>query len=60
MDADRFLKEFHDFLAPRLDTYEQAIYLYAVRHSRLVGEREVGQINWALQMIKSQPESETN
>ena len=41
MNADKFLKEFHDFLAPRLDTYEQAIYLYAVRHSRLVDLVEV-------------------
>ncbi len=41
MNAETFLKEFHDFLAPRLDTYEQALYLYAVRHSRLIGTEEV-------------------
>jgi hypothetical protein len=32
-----FLTQFQDFLAPRLDTYEQAIYLYIFRHSRLIG-----------------------
>lgn len=36
-----FIEEFQDYLAPRLDTYEQAIYLYLVRHSRLHGQREV-------------------
>ena len=41
MNAERFLKEFHDYLSPLLDTYEQAIYLYAVRHSRLKGIDEV-------------------
>ena len=41
MDTARFLQEFHDHLAPALDTYEQAIYLYLVRHSRLVGKDEV-------------------
>ncbi len=41
MNADKFMKEFIDLLAPRLDTYEQAIYLYAVRHSRLVDQAEV-------------------
>lgn len=40
MDAAEFLKQFHDYLAPRLDAYEQAIYLYAVRHTRLVGQLE--------------------
>ena len=38
MDAARFLREFHDFLAPKPDTYEQALYLYIVRHSRLEGK----------------------
>lgn len=41
MDLERFLIEFHDYLAPKLDTYEQAIYLYVFRHSRLVGLEEV-------------------
>ena len=40
MDATKFLEEFHDFLAPRLDTYEQAIYLYCIRHTRLVDKRQ--------------------
>lgn len=41
MDAAEFLTQFQDHIAPRLDTYEQAIYLYAVRHSRLVGLADV-------------------
>ena len=40
MDAKQFLIEFHDHLAPRLDTYEQAIYLYLVRHIRLEGQQQ--------------------
>lgn len=41
MDATQFLMQFQDHVAPHLDTYEQAIYLYAVRHSRLVDRSEV-------------------
>lgn len=41
MDVSALLIEFQDFLAPRLDTYEQAIYLYVLRHSRLIGLDEV-------------------
>lgn len=41
MNPETFLIEFHDYLAPKLDTYEQAIYLYVFRHSRLVGQDEV-------------------
>jgi hypothetical protein len=41
LDAVAFLKDFHDHLACRLDTYEQAIYLYVIRHSRLIGDSEV-------------------
>lgn len=41
MDVEHFLKEFQDYLAPKLDTYEQAIYLYIFRHSRLLGHDEV-------------------
>ncbi len=33
--------QFQDRVAPSLDTYEQALYLYAVRHSRLVGLTDV-------------------
>lgn len=40
MDHAVFLAEFVDYLAPRLDTYEQTIYLYVVRHSRLSGSTE--------------------
>lgn len=41
MNLENFITTFHDFLAPRLDTYEQAIYLYIFRHSRLLGKDEV-------------------
>jgi 5-methylcytosine-specific restriction endonuclease McrA len=41
MDLREFIVEFQDHLAPRLDTYEQAIYLYVFRHSRLIGLDEV-------------------
>jgi len=40
MDTEKFLTEFQDYLAPKLDVYEQAIYLYLVRHSRLIGKDE--------------------
>ena len=33
--------QFQDHLAPRLDVYEQAIYLYLLRHTHLEGQREV-------------------
>lgn len=41
LDVFTFLTEFHDYLATRLDTYEQAISLYIFRHSRLIGQEEV-------------------
>lgn len=41
MDLERFITEFQDHLAPRLDTYEQVIYLYVFRHSRFLGLEEV-------------------
>jgi len=41
VDAHEFLAQFQDYLAPRLDVYEQAIYLYIARHSRLQGKSEV-------------------
>ena len=41
MNAEQFLKDFQDYLVPRLDVYEQALYMYLVRHSRLLGELEV-------------------
>jgi hypothetical protein len=40
MEWKRFFEEFQDHLAPKLDSYEQAIYLYVVRHSRLQGSEE--------------------
>jgi hypothetical protein len=36
-----FFQQFQDYLAPKLDTYEQAIYLYVFRHSRFIGIDEV-------------------
>jgi 5-methylcytosine-specific restriction endonuclease McrA len=44
MKADElreFFQQFQDYLAPKLDTYEQAIYLYIFRHGRFVGQEEV-------------------
>ncbi len=41
MDYREFFIQFQDYLAPKLDAYEQAIYLYIFRHSRLVGIDEV-------------------
>jgi hypothetical protein len=41
MDLQRFFIEFQDHLAPKLDTYEQSIYMYIFRHSRLIGLDEV-------------------
>lgn len=41
MDLKRAIEQFQDHLALRLDTYEQAVYLYVLRHSRLVGLDEV-------------------
>lgn len=35
-----FFQQFQDYLAPKLDTYEQAIYLYIFRHTRFVGHNE--------------------
>lgn len=40
MDAADFIAVFQDHLAPKLDMYEQAIYLYVYRHSRLIGQKE--------------------
>lgn len=36
----RIFIQFQDHLAPRLDVYEQAIYLYLLRHTRAEGKRE--------------------
>jgi hypothetical protein len=40
MDVEAFLRDFIDLAAPTLDTYESALYLYLVRHSRLLGQDE--------------------
>lgn len=40
MELEQVLKDFQDYLAPRLDTYEQAIYLYLFRHTRLIDIEE--------------------
>jgi len=41
MDLKAFIKGFQDHLAPKLDTYEQAIYLYVFRHSRFEGKNDI-------------------
>ncbi|MBC3927904.1 HNH endonuclease [Undibacterium sp. CY21W] len=41
MNLEEFFIQFQDFLSPKLDTYEQAIYLYIFRHSRLIDLSEV-------------------
>jgi len=41
IDLKKFFVQFQDHLAPKLDTYEQAIYLYIFRKSRLLGIHEV-------------------
>ena len=39
-DLRRFMVQLLDFVSPLLDTYEQAIYLYLFRHTRLIGKAE--------------------
>ncbi len=41
VDARMAIEQFQDYLAPRLDVYEQAVYLYILRHSRFVGKPSV-------------------
>lgn len=41
IELQEFFEQFQDYLAPKLDTYEQAIYLYVFRHSRFVGLDDV-------------------
>ena len=38
VDARTALEQFQDHLAPQLDVYEQAVYLYILRHTRLIGK----------------------
>jgi len=40
MDLKAELEIFEDYLVPKLDTYEQAIYIYVLRHSRMQGKAE--------------------
>ena len=41
MEVKITFEEFQDYLAPTLDTYEQAVYLYILRHGRPQGKAEV-------------------
>jgi hypothetical protein len=41
MDPKQFLLDFHDRMVPLLDVYEQSIYLYIIRMSRLIGQDDV-------------------
>lgn len=41
MDARTALEQYQDYLAPQLDVFEQAVYLYILRHSRLAGKPSV-------------------
>ena len=41
MDSKVILEQFQDYKAPLLDTYEQSIYLYILRHGRLQGLEEI-------------------
>jgi hypothetical protein len=41
IDLKEFFVQYQDYLAPKLDTYEQALYLYIFRKSRLLGLDEV-------------------
>lgn len=38
IDARTAIEQFQDYLAPQLDVYEQAVYLYILRHSRFIGK----------------------
>lgn len=41
MDTNKFLRDFVDSVVPNLDTTEQSIYLYTVRHSLIEGKDNV-------------------
>lgn len=41
MDPKAFFEEFVDLAGPHLDCYEQAVYLFIIRHSRLIGLSDV-------------------
>lgn len=40
LDLPLVFRQLVDSLAPRLDTYEQAVYLYCLRHTRFIGKNE--------------------
>jgi hypothetical protein len=40
-NLEQVLKDIQDHLAPRLDTYEQAIYFFLFRHTRLIGQTDL-------------------
>jgi hypothetical protein len=48
MDTKKFLENYVDFMMPNLGFYEQAIYLFLFRHSRLHGRDEIVQAFKAL------------
>ena len=41
LDIKNIIEEFIDYLAPRLDSYEQVIYLYILRHSRFLDKETI-------------------
>ena len=41
IDTHKLIQDLVDHLAPKLDTYEIAIYLYLLRHGRLLGQDEI-------------------
>jgi hypothetical protein len=41
IDLKQFIEQFQDYVAPKLDPYEQTIYLYIFRNSRLLGVDEI-------------------
>lgn len=41
MDVKKVIEQYQDYLAPKLDTYEQVLYLYIFRQSRLQDLTEV-------------------
>lgn len=54
MDLQKFILDFQDHLAPRLDTYEQAIYLYVFRHREnriLILKRDGGKCFYCLKQV---------
>jgi len=40
MQTEKYIKDIIDFAEPQMDVYEFAIYMYLVRHTRLIGKTE--------------------